>query len=226
MYTDPRRNAVGSMLSSDELDDIVRSAVALALAVEPADVTSDKLLIPELGAESIDFLDITFRLEQFLPISVPRDDLNEQAEDVFGAGAAVDTLRRLTPLGAYLVRERLLGVDLSKVEPGMRVEDVAALWTVHTWGGLCRRLLDTIPEQCHACGGGRTFLRNEDGEFHAECDRCATELTAIPGDELNQIWFEEIRELDEVARLVRQSRAQAAEAEAATAPAPADAVAE
>ncbi|MFI6170569.1 acyl carrier protein [Nocardia sp. NPDC051052] len=205
------------MLSSDELDDIVRSAVALALAVELDDVTPDKLLIPELGAESIDFLDITFRLEQFLPISVPRDDLNEQAEDVFGAGAAVDTLRRLTPLGAYLVRERLLGVDLSKVEPGMRVEDVAALWTVHTWGGLCQRLLDTIPEQCPACGGGRTFLRNEDGEFHAECDKCATELTAIPGDELNQIWFEEIRDLDEVAQLLEQSRAQAAEAEAATA---------
>ncbi|MFC9433111.1 acyl carrier protein [Nocardia sp. NPDC057030] len=214
------------MLSSDELDDIVRSAVALALAVEPSDVTPGKLLIPELGAESIDFLDITFRLEQFLPISVPRDDLNEQAEDVFGAGAAVDTLRRLTPLGAYLVRERLLGVDLSKVEPGMRVEDVAALWTVHTWGGLCRRLLDTIPERCQACGGSRTFLRNEDGEFHAECDTCGTELTAIPGDELNQNWFEEIRELDEVALLVQQSRAQAAEAAAATAPAPADAVAE
>ncbi|MGX1776533.1 hypothetical protein ACWIGW_30785 [Nocardia brasiliensis] len=219
---------MGSMLSPDELSDIVRNAVALALAVELDDVTSGKLLIPELGAESIDFLDITFRLEQFLPISVPRDDLNEQAEDVFGAGAAVDTLRRLTPLGAYLVRERLLGVDLSKVEPGMRVEDVAALWTVETWSGLCRRLLDTIPQQCPACGGARAFRRNDDGEFHAECDSCGTELVAIPGDELNQNWFEEIRELDEVARLLEQSRAQAAAAEAATAQsgAPAGAIAE
>ncbi|MCM6775614.1 phosphopantetheine-binding protein [Nocardia sp. CDC159] len=204
------------MLRSDELTDIVRQAIALALAVDLDEVTPDKLLIPELGAESIDFLDITFRLEQFLPISIPRDDLNEQAEDVFGAGAAVDTLRRLTPLGAFLVRERLYGVDPAKVEIGMRVEDVSSLWTVRTWVGLCQRLLDTVPQQCPACAGPRTFVRNDEGEYHAACGNCHAELAAVPGDELNQRWFEEIRDTDEVAALLEASRKQAAEAEAAT----------
>lgn len=217
---------MGSMPSSDELFDIVQQAIALALAVEPDEVKLDKLLIPELGAESIDFLDITFRLEQFLPISIPRDDINEQAEDIFGAGATVDTLRRLTPLGAYLVRERLYGVDLSKIEPGMRVEDVASLWTVGTWEGLCQRLLATIPEQCPACAGPRSFERNDDGEYRAECGNCHTELVAVPGDELNQRWFEEIKDSDEVAALLAQSRKQSAESATGTAVPAASAVPE
>jgi len=203
-----------SMLSTEELSTMVQHAIALALAVSPEEVTPDKRLIPELDAESIDFLDITFRLEQMLPISIPRDDLSEQAEDVFGANAAVDALRRLTPLGAYLVRERLTGIDPEQVQPKMLIEEIAPLWTVRTWEGLCQRLLDTIPDPCTECGGARTFVRNDEGEYHAECSGCHRELIGTPGDELNEQWFEEIKTLDIVERLLSESREQAAEAEA------------
>ena len=66
---------MSSMLNSDEIMNVVREAIALALAIDVNEVTPEKRLIPDLGAESIDFLDISFRLEQMLPISIPRDDL-------------------------------------------------------------------------------------------------------------------------------------------------------
>lgn len=199
-----------SFPTEEELFDVVQEGISLALAVEREEVTPDASLIQDLDAESIDFLDITFRLEQFLPIFIPRDDLTEQAEDVFGASAAVDNERRLTPFGAYLVRERLYGVDRDKIETGMKVEQLATLWTVRTWVGLCVRLLETIPEKCEACGGERRFDRDEEKQYKAVCAGCGTELKSAPGDDLNRAWFEELKGDPEVMRLITDARAEAA----------------
>src|SRR5258705_13640960 len=62
-------------MSRDELFNNVRETLVDALAVEPDEVTEDATLTGDLGAESIDFLDIVFRLEKTFDIKIPRGEL-------------------------------------------------------------------------------------------------------------------------------------------------------
>ena len=50
--------------SRDEIFDKIKEVLENALGVDPEEVTMDATLIGDLGAESIDFLDISFKLEQ------------------------------------------------------------------------------------------------------------------------------------------------------------------
>ena len=62
-------------MSRDEILENVRNTLVEALAVEPDEVTEDATLQGDLGAESIDFLDIVFRLEKGFNIKIPRGEL-------------------------------------------------------------------------------------------------------------------------------------------------------
>src|SRR5688500_13162869 len=63
------------MPSDDELFAKVRTALVDALGVDDEEVTPEATLVGDLGAESIDFLDIVFRLEKAFNIKIPRGEL-------------------------------------------------------------------------------------------------------------------------------------------------------
>ena len=63
------------MQNENELLKNVRTVIAQALKVDESKVTPDSSLIRDLGAESIDFLDIVFRLEKTFKIKIPKGEL-------------------------------------------------------------------------------------------------------------------------------------------------------
>ena len=63
------------MPSADEIFDKVRDTLVDALGVDDDEVTATATLIGDLGADSIDFLDIVFRLEKNFDIKIPRGEL-------------------------------------------------------------------------------------------------------------------------------------------------------
>ena len=60
------------MPTNDEIFEKVQSTLVDALGVDEEDVTRDATLFKDLGAESIDLLDIVFRLEKAFDIKSPR----------------------------------------------------------------------------------------------------------------------------------------------------------
>ena len=62
-------------MSRDEVFQKVRVVLVDALGVDDEEVTPDATLMGDLGAESIDFLDIVFRLEKAFGLKVPREEL-------------------------------------------------------------------------------------------------------------------------------------------------------
>ena len=62
-------------ISEAEVFEKVREALVEALGVDDDEVTPEAKIAADLGAESIDFLDITFRLEKAFDIKIPRGDL-------------------------------------------------------------------------------------------------------------------------------------------------------
>ena len=87
--------------------DTVRAVIAEALACDPSTVKLDSILMADLGAESLDFLDIVFKLERAFDIQITRGEMERAArgdmseEDFAPHGvispAGIDRLRQLMP---------------------------------------------------------------------------------------------------------------------------------
>ena len=63
------------MPTKDEILEKIKTALVDALGVDEDEVTPEATLVGDLGAESIDFLDIVFRLEKAFDIKIPRGEL-------------------------------------------------------------------------------------------------------------------------------------------------------
>jgi acyl carrier protein len=106
--------------------------IAEALVREIAEVRLDSRLIDDLGAESIDFLDIVFRLEQLFHIEIPRGKIIEDArgslsEEEFAQDGY------LTPAGLARLRTYLDEVPADRFPARLRVAEVPRLFTVETF---------------------------------------------------------------------------------------------
>lgn len=119
------------MLTKDEIFQKVREALVEALAVDEEDVTAEATLVGDLGAESIDFLDIAFRLEKAFDIKIPRGELFP--EDVLTNPEYVQD-GRVTETGLAELRRRLPAANLDEFAKNPQVQDFANLLTV---GDLC-----------------------------------------------------------------------------------------
>ena len=116
--------------SHDEVFGKVRAVLTDALGVDEEEVTADAALQRDLGAESIDFLDIVFRLEKEFAIKInkgelfPNDDLMNNPEFVESG--------RMTPAGLTKLRAALPHLDIARFESDPRVSEMPSLFTVNT----------------------------------------------------------------------------------------------
>jgi acyl carrier protein len=97
--------------SRDEIFSKVQGVLADALGVDEDEVTPEASLREDLGAESIDFLDISFRLEKAFGIKIPRGELFPENLD-----PAFVQDNKLTDAGLAEVRRRLPHADLAALE--------------------------------------------------------------------------------------------------------------
>ncbi len=114
-------------MSNDEVFEKVREALVDALAVEEDEVTPEATMVGDLGAESIDFLDIVYRLEKAFDISISRGELFP--DDILTNGEYVSD-GKVTPAGLTQLRERMPFADLSRFEQNPLVQDFGNLLTV------------------------------------------------------------------------------------------------
>src|SRR6476619_1127609 len=100
-------------LSRDEIYQKVKDVLVDALGVDDDEVTPTATLRGDLGAESIDFLDIVFRLEKAFGIKIPRWEMFP--EDLFTNAEYVQN-GRITPAGLAEMKKRMPHMDLSELE--------------------------------------------------------------------------------------------------------------
>lgn len=105
----------------------VKEALIDALGVDDDEVTPEATMVGDLGAESIDFLDIVFKLEQSFGITIPRDELFP--DDILTNAEYVND-GKVTPEGLTKLKERMPFADLSKFETNPMVQDFGNLLTV------------------------------------------------------------------------------------------------
>jgi len=120
------------MPTKDEIFSKVQTALVDALGVDEAEVTPEATLVGDLGAESIDFLDIVFRLEKAFDIKIPRGELFP--EDILQNAQYVQN-GKLTSAGLAQLKTRMPFADLSPLDANPAVQNLTNLLTV---GGMCR----------------------------------------------------------------------------------------
>jgi acyl carrier protein len=115
------------MPTKDEIYQKIKTALVDALGVDDDEVTPESTLTGDLGAESIDFLDIVFRLEKAFDIKIPRGEL-------FPENILTDTQYvqdgKVTPAGMAELKKRMPFADLSAFEANPNIKEFGNLFTV------------------------------------------------------------------------------------------------
>ena len=127
------RDRVDHVLATrhDELYGKVLACVADVLAIDPAKITPAASLIDDLGAESLDFLDLVFRLETDYKVKIPRDGIRLMAQD--GLADGFEQAGVLTPAALERLRILMPEVAQARLVPGLRSHQLPNLFTVETF---------------------------------------------------------------------------------------------
>ena len=116
-------------MGRDEIFEKVQEVMVDALGVDDDEVTLEATLMGDLGAESIDFLDIVFRLEKVFSIKIPREELFP-AEDLMNNSEFIHN-GKLTEKGLAELRDKMPHTDLSEFEKDPDINKLGDLFTVN-----------------------------------------------------------------------------------------------
>jgi acyl carrier protein len=115
-------------MSREDIFEQVKEVLIDALGLDDDEVTQEATLMADLGAESIDFLDIVFRLEKAFGIKVPREELFP-AESLMTNPEYVDN-GKLTEKGLAEFKAKMPHSDFSAFEADPDVNKLPDLFTV------------------------------------------------------------------------------------------------
>ncbi|HRZ86680.1 MAG TPA: acyl carrier protein [bacterium] len=113
--------------SKDEIFQKIRDCLVQALGVDPDEIAMTSSLTKDLGAESIDYLDIVFRLEKTFKIKIPRGDLFP--ESLLTSDENVKD-GKMTPAGLAKLKDKMPYAELSEFEKNPVISNFANLFTV------------------------------------------------------------------------------------------------
>ncbi len=125
-------------LSHDEIYHKVQGVLVDALGVDEEEVTPQATLRGDLGAESIDFLDIVFRLEKAFttdpakPFKIPRNELFPEDLATMQSDPRYVVDGKITPEGMTELKRRMPYADTTEFEKDPDVEKAGSLITVDT----------------------------------------------------------------------------------------------
>lgn len=115
------------MATKEEIFATVAEVLVDSLAVDEEEVTREATLVDDLGAESIDLLEIVFNLEKKFNVKIDRSELIP--EDLFTNPEYV-VEGKLTPAGLAVLEERLPNANLDAFKANPLVQNISKILTV------------------------------------------------------------------------------------------------
>jgi acyl carrier protein len=116
--------------TSEEIYEAVQQAVVDALGVDEDEVTPDATLLGDLGAESIDLLDILFRLERKLGVKIQASDLAAYVQGGIPDDEFGDENEIITPRGLEQLKKAMPQINTDELAGKLKADQVMSLFTV------------------------------------------------------------------------------------------------
>jgi acyl carrier protein len=117
-------------MDKDQIFEEVKEVLIDALGLDDDEVTSEATLMGDLGAESIDFLDIVFRLEKSFDVKIPREELFPTDGLMNNSEYVADG--KLTEAGLTFMKENMPHTDFSEFEADPDINKIQDLFTVES----------------------------------------------------------------------------------------------
>jgi acyl carrier protein len=179
-------------LTEQEILEKTADIIASSLRLDRSKVTPDAHILNDLGAESLDLIEITMETESAFNISIPEKSILDTATEVFGPGV-LEKDGHLTDAGKQLLNRRLPDVDRSRFEGDVSIDDIKSYFlTVQSWARMVYHLAQHTPSECAAC---QSELVPEAG-FRLKCSSCGKEFPIRPGEDLNREWVQQFYETE------------------------------
>lgn len=129
-----------------DVDSAVREAVVEALALDDDEVTPESTLMEDLGAESIDLLDILFRIEKGTGVKIEASDLGDYIQGGIPDDEFSDENQVISAKGADQLHKVMPQTDPSELEGKLNADEVMTLFTV-------QNLVDMVKGRADGAGG-------------------------------------------------------------------------
>ncbi len=117
-------------VTEDRILDVVRTAVAEAMFVDKDEVQPDTTLFVDLGAESIDVLDILFRIERQTGVKIEIEDLSRNIQGGMPDDEFFDSEGKVTSAGLERLRTSMPQRNLDDLGSDVTGEDLMKQITV------------------------------------------------------------------------------------------------
>jgi acyl carrier protein len=174
----------------------VLEVIARAMDCPVSDVKPTSSLEADLGAQSLDYLDIAFSLEREFRIQFPRADFLQRASDHFGEENLVKD-GVITDFGLQLLAKGMPEIDPAQLKPGLKVTEVRRMFIVATFVRVVQQLLAHKAEMdpnCPKCGA---VLEESASLPEFSCPACKTVVPVPGGDD---ILFEHLLSVEAAAK--------------------------
>jgi len=129
-----------------DVDSAVKEAVVEALALDDDEVTPESTLMDDLGAESIDLLDILFRIEKSTGVKIEASDLGDYIQGGIPDDEFSDENQVISAKGAEQLHKVMPQADPSEIEGKLNADEVMTLFTV-------QNLADMVKGRADGAGG-------------------------------------------------------------------------
>ena len=129
-----------------DVDSAVKEAVVEALALDDDEVTPESTLMEDLGAESIDLLDILFRIEKSTGVKIEASDLGDYIQGGIPDDEFSDENQVITAKGAEQLHKVMPQTNPSELEGSLNADEVITLFTV-------QNLTDMVKQRADGAGG-------------------------------------------------------------------------
>lgn len=128
-------------MSNSKVFEGVCNCVAVVLDLPAEEITLESRLMEDLGADSLDLLDLTFHLEQTFKVKISPRDIERRTRETLD-GKPLETNGVYTPEAVAEFRRSMPEVPLGELPDGMPVAALPRTFRVETMVNMISRLLE------------------------------------------------------------------------------------
>jgi acyl carrier protein len=133
------------MMTDEEILAELKPLLVEVLGVAPEKIRMDSVLVSDLGAESIDLLDLSFRIEEKFKVPIEANEIERDAKKRL-PGGVYEKDGCLTEEALAEIRQSVPELDPTRLVPGLRKTDLPSLLTVSFFVHLIARKLEAKTE--------------------------------------------------------------------------------
>lgn len=166
-----------------EIQIAVTSVLSGVLGIKQDEIDGNSAIVDDLGADSLDFVELNSSLEKKLNLSLPKKGTLYQAGKINGQPEQFyDNKRGLTEDGLALLENSLS--KYKQLAVGMTMHDIFNATTVNNLANLCHGLLNFLPAVCPECGHGEAKVS---AAGKVVCAACSVALRPLHGDDADSL---------------------------------------